>query len=146
MTDLQAAIGLPQLDRYDANVAARRANAEALTERLAHVEWLDLPRELPRRRHVWHQFTVLIRDDAPVSRNELIEHLARSGVGTGVYYPRLVHDYDCYRNDTRVTRDPTPRAAEAARRCLSLPIHPRVSEHDLDRIADALCNAERVAR
>jgi perosamine synthetase len=146
LTDLQAAMGLPQLDRYEGTVRIRRANARSLTELLADVPWLRLPAELPGRRHVWHQYTVLVEDDAPLDRHELVDHLARSGVGSGIYYPRLVHDYVCYRDDSRVIQDATPNAVEAARRCLSLPVHPGVRPADLDRIAEALHSAGTARR
>lgn len=134
MTDLQAAVALPQLDVYDANVAARRRNAEQLRAGLADVEGLVLPAELPGRHHVWHQFTVLVEDDAPISRDELIESLAADGVGSGIYYPRLLGDYPHLGNDPRVVVGETPVAARIARTCLSLPVHPSVSEDDVDHV------------
>ncbi|MEI5604090.1 DegT/DnrJ/EryC1/StrS family aminotransferase, partial [Streptomyces brasiliscabiei] len=60
LTDLQAALVIPQLDAYEDQVAARRRNAEGLRERLADIEGLVLPSELEGRGHVWHQFTVLL--------------------------------------------------------------------------------------
>ena len=95
---------------------------------------LRLPRQLPGREHVWHQYTVLVTDDAPVDRDELASRLAESRIGSGVYYPRLVFDYDCYRNHPRVKLDPTPVAASVVRRCLSLPVHQHLTNADLDQI------------
>src|SRR4051794_14337530 len=118
MTDLQAAVCVPQLALYKDRVEARRRNADMLNERLAGLEWLRTPRELPGRGHVWHQYTVLVSDDAPVTRDELSEHLTAAGVGNGVYYPRVVNDYDCYRADARVRYDHVPVATDTARRCL----------------------------
>lgn len=138
MTDLQAAVCLPQLDRYEANVAARRRNAAGLTERLSELPWLQTPRELPERGHVWHQYTVLVHEDAPVTRDRLAEHLTEHGVGCGVYYPKTVLDYDCYVNLPSVVRDDVPVARHVAAQCLSLPVHPRLTEADLDTIADAV--------
>jgi dTDP-4-amino-4,6-dideoxygalactose transaminase len=138
MTDLQAALALPQLAGYAGQVARRRANAARLAAALDGVPGLRLPRELPGREHVWHQFTVLVDDDAGVSRDELAAGLAGLGVGSGVYYPRLVHDYDCYRSDPRVIADPTPVAADVASRCLSIPVHAALTEAQVDQVAQAV--------
>ena len=138
MTDLQAALVQPQLDVYAENVAARARNAQLLREGLGDVGWLTLPSESPGRRHVWHQFTVLVGDDAPLTRDELASGLLDRGVGTGVYYPRLLGDYPHISDDPRVTVGITPNAQRAARTCLSLPVHPGVSESDVERIVEAV--------
>lgn len=141
LTDLQAAVCVPQLASYAANVAARQRNAAALCERLADVDWLTLPTVLPDRTHVWHQFTVLVADDGPVTRDGLLDHLAAQGVGSGVYYPRTVNDYDCYRSHPNVVHDDVPVAIDVARRCLSIPVHPKLSAADLDTIVAAVRSA-----
>jgi len=73
-----------------------------------------------------------------VDRDGFVAGMTERGVSTGTYYPRLVHDYDCYRNDPRVVPDPTPVAELAATRTVSLPVHPHLSQYDLDRIVDAV--------
>lgn len=136
LTDLQAALVLPQLDAYGDQVERRRRNAAGLCERLAGIDGLVLPSELEGRGHVWHQFTVLL--PAEVERRAFVDSLTASGVGSGSYYPRLVHDYDVYRNHPGVIVEPTPVAADVAQRCVSLPVHPGVDDSDLDIIADAV--------
>ena len=138
MTDLQAAVAIPQLERYDRNVAARQHNANRLTEGLRDVPGLVTPQELPGRRHVWHQYTVVLTDESPVRRDELADALTARGVGCGVYYPRLVFDYDCYRHHPRVITDDVPVAARIAATVLSLPVHPALSESQLDVVISAV--------
>jgi len=138
MTDLQAAVCVPQLAGYAANVAARQHNAATLNEALADVDGLTVPQQLPGRHHVWHQYTVLLDADAPISRDQLIDGLTAKGIGCGMYYPKTVFDYDCYRTDPRVGDDPVPVATSVAARCVSLPVHPYLSESDLVRIAGAV--------
>ncbi|MDN5856020.1 MAG: DegT/DnrJ/EryC1/StrS family aminotransferase, partial [Actinomycetia bacterium] len=133
LTDLAAAVGLPQLANYGEQVARRRANAARLSAALDGVPGVVLPRVLPGRGHVWHQYTVLIADDARVSRDELGVALAERGVGSGIYYPRLVFDYEVYRTHPLVGSADTPTAARVARQCLSLPVHALLSADDVDR-------------
>lgn len=138
LTDLQAALCVPQLQGYADLVARRRANAAALRQGLADVEGLTLPQELPGREHVWHQFTVLADEGARVTRDELATALTAAGIGNGIYYPRTVFDYDCYRDHPQVTIEPVPVATAVAQRCLSLPVHHLLTEADLDRIVSAV--------
>jgi dTDP-4-amino-4,6-dideoxygalactose transaminase len=138
LTDLQAAVGIPQMKRLAAIVAARRRNAAQLDAGLRGLPGLGLPHRAAGRTHVFHQYTVAVGPDAGVDRDELAARLADHGVGAGVYYPRLVHDYDCYRDRPDVVIDPTPRASQAAREVLSLPVHPTVGPGEVDRVATAV--------
>ncbi|HYQ74700.1 DegT/DnrJ/EryC1/StrS family aminotransferase [Cellulomonas sp.] len=138
LTDLQAALALPQLDRYDKTVATRKANAARLAEGLADVPGLVVPRELPGRSHVWHQFTVRVTQDAAVSRDELVAKLTEAGVGSGIYYPKLVFDYPTYLEHPRVRISDVPVAARVVTEVLSLPVHPKLSEGDLDTVVSTV--------
>lgn len=138
LTDLQAAVALPQLDHYAEQLAARRANAAALVERMADIEGLVLPQQLAGREHVWHQFTVLLPEDRAAERDAIVDRLRDLGVMAGVYYPRPVYDYECYRAHPQVVLPEAPMAEEAARRCLSLPVHRYLTESDIDTIAAAV--------
>ena len=138
LTDLQAAVGIPQMRRLAERTEARRRNAAALTERLAGVEGLVLPVEAPGRRHVWHQYTVRVTPDARCTRDELADALTARGVGCGIYYPRPAYDYDCYRDDPRVVVDHLPVVEQVAREVLSLPVHPLLTEGEVDAIAAAV--------
>lgn len=138
LTDLQAALAIPQLAGYDQRVKRRRDNAARLSAGLADVPGLRLPAELPGRSHVWHQYTVLVTPDAPVDRDRAVARLTELGIGCGVYYPRLVYDYDCYRDHPRVLTGSAPVAAAVAATCLSLPVHQHLSDADLDRIVGSV--------
>jgi dTDP-4-amino-4,6-dideoxygalactose transaminase len=138
LTDLQAAVGLPQMRHLGERTDARRRNAAGLAERLGSIEGIVLPEVLPGRDHVWHQYTLRVTESAPFTRDELIEGLGAAGVGCGIYYPRAAYDYDCYRAHPGVIASHCPNAEQAAREVLSLPVHPSLSESDLDRIAEAV--------
>ncbi len=138
LTDLQAALALPQLDRYAEVVGVRRANAAELSDGLAGVPGLRVPVALPGRSHVWHQYTVVVSDGAAVDRDELAARLTERGVGCGVYYPKLVYDYDCYRDHPRVVPADAPVASRTAAGALSLPVHQYLTEAELAGIVTAV--------
>ncbi|MEX1006992.1 MAG: DegT/DnrJ/EryC1/StrS family aminotransferase [Acidimicrobiia bacterium] len=140
LTDLQAAIGVPQLGRLASICEARRRNAERLSDGLAGIEGIVVPTVAPGRSHVFHQYTVRVTSDAACDRDALAAQLARLGIATGVYYPRVVHDYECYRDHPLVVADPTPVASRAATEVLSLPVHQGLDDGDLDRIVDGVRN------
>ncbi len=140
LTDIQAAIVLPQLRRLKTIVQARQANAKALSAGLAGITGLVLPVVPEGREHVWHQYTVRVTPDAAVDRDGLSARLTEAGIGNGFFYPRLMHDYDCYRGHPLVAADETPFARQVASEVISLPVHPGVSPSDIERIVDAVRN------
>jgi dTDP-4-amino-4,6-dideoxygalactose transaminase len=134
LTDLQAAVCVPQLGGYRQQVETRQRNAAALTDGLSSVPGLRTPAAIEGRSHVWHQYTVLVTDDARLTRDELATSLTLAGIGCGVYYPRPVYDYDCYRNNPQVVVPEAPVATFVGDHCLSLPVHAYLSDSELDRI------------
>jgi dTDP-4-amino-4,6-dideoxygalactose transaminase len=138
LTDIQAAIVLPQLRRLKTISEARQANARALTAGLTGIPGLLLPVLPEGREHVWHQYTVRVTADAAVDRDVLSARLTTAGIGNGFYYPRLMHDYACYRGHPLVADDETPFARRVASEVLSLPVHQGLSAGDLDRIVAAV--------
>jgi perosamine synthetase len=138
LTELQAALAIPQLAELAETTARRRRNADRLIAGLGDVAGLRVPVQLPGRGHVWHQFTALVTDDAPVDRDEFVRMLADRGVGSGVYYPRPVFDYDCYRAHPRVRVSPVPVTEDAARRVVSLPVHPGLGPDQIDTIIETV--------
>lgn len=137
MTDLHAALGIPQLERLEEVTKARAANAEALTAALrARIPSLRLPEAPSRRGHVWHQYTVLLPPGA--DREAVRADMATVGVQSAPYYPALVWDHPPYREHSRVSLDETPVATDVVRRCLSLPVHPRVGTAGRERVVAAL--------
>ena len=138
LTDLAAAVAVPQMRNLATTTARRQANAGRLGQELMGIEGLDLPSERPGRTHVWHQYTVRVTGDARRTRDELMQELHQLGVGSGVYYPRACYDYDCYREHPRVKWEPLPETDRAAAEVLSLPVHPLLSDSDLSRIGEAV--------
>lgn len=141
LTELQAALGIPQLQRLDRIMEARRGNAARMIDGIGDLEGLEVPTVPESRTHVFNQFTVLITDAAPLNRDDLARHLAEAGIASGLYYPKIVFDYDCYRTHPRVNTGEVPRAAQVVNQVLSLPIHPALTEGEIDRIIAAVREA-----
>lgn len=128
MNDIAAALGLAQLRRLDAMNARRREIAERYRANLSSVEWIKLPPpDAPGTQSAWHLYVIQCdrRDDV---RAYLQEH----GVITGVHY-RPIHTHACYRHSFSL-----PVAEAAADRIISLPMHPGLSDADLDKVCELL--------
>ncbi|TYL52511.1 DegT/DnrJ/EryC1/StrS family aminotransferase [Agromyces mariniharenae] len=134
LTDLQAAVGLPQLGAYDTVVETRQSNAEYLSAGLAEVPGIVVPRQQRDRRHVWHQYTIRVTPESGISRDEFVSKLGERGVGAGIYYPKLVFDYPTYRDRDDVIIDEYPVAERIVQEVVSLPVHTHLTRDDLDRI------------
>jgi CDP-4-dehydro-6-deoxyglucose reductase, E1 len=87
ITDMQAACGLAQLDKAPAFIAQRRANFSFLKERLKDCEKvLILPQATPNSDPSWFGFPITVRDNAPVSRLDLLTYLDQNKVGTRLLF------------------------------------------------------------
>ena len=131
MTDVAAAMGLPQLRRLDGHNAARRRNAHLLTEALQDLEWLQVPLEPAGTYHVYTQYTVRVRE-----REAFMAHLTEEGIGHKIFYPLLIPHTPAYRR--LGYGGAFPAAETLTREVLSLPVHPALSPDDLQRIIDAV--------
>lgn len=140
LTDLHAAVAIPQMEDIDAIIATRENNASFLIEGLAGLEGLNLPFGRPGDVHVWNQFTIRLTSEAPVQRDEVISYLTEQGIGSGIYYPNVVFDYACYRSHPLVSVSEVPKAANFVKNCLSIPVHPSLNKDDLEFIISTIRN------
>jgi perosamine synthetase len=136
MTELQAAIGVPSIRRLEEISTARAAIAHSYTSALVGQSRLTLPFEPDGYRHVWHQFTVLVANSD--EREAFEAHLGAANIASGRYYPKVVYDYDAYRNHSLVTIDPCAKSESVASRCVSIPVHDQLTTIEVERVRDAL--------
>lgn len=130
-TDLCAAIAIAQLLKVDTFNSIRQKNARLLSNKLQDIEGITLPNYDGGNSHVFHQYTLRIKDDI---RDQFIEGLRDAGVGAGVYYPKSLHTIPHVLSYGYSEGD-FPIAEQACREVVSLPIHPSVSEVDIETIS-----------
>ncbi|OLB81563.1 MAG: aminotransferase DegT [Actinobacteria bacterium 13_2_20CM_2_66_6] len=136
MTEIAAAIGRAQLAKLDRFNERRRRNASVLDEGLAGIDGVVTPRERQGYRHVYHQYTVRIARD----RDGLQRRLRELGIGSAVHYELPVHRQPLYIG-LGYGNVSMPEADRAAAQVLSLPVHPALSDADLDRIVESVRQA-----
>ena len=95
-TDLQAAIGCAQLDKIPEFVEKRQANFRILYEGWHDLGWLLLPQTIPGADVSWFGFLLTLREGAPVTRNQLAEHLERNRVQTRNLFAGNLTRHPCF--------------------------------------------------
>jgi dTDP-4-amino-4,6-dideoxygalactose transaminase len=127
MTDIHAAIGRVQLTKVDAWTAKRQENAAFLS---ANLRGVTPPPVAPGAVHVYHQYTIRVPQDRDGFAAALREQY---NIGSGMFYPVPNHKLAPFSVDVEL-----PETARAAAECLSLPVHPSLSQGDLERIVEAV--------
>ena len=127
MTDIHAAIGRVQLKKLAGWTKQRQDNAKFLDENLKGV---IVPPVADGAVHVYHQYTIRIVDQ---DRDAFAEEIGKRGIGSGVYYPIPNHRLPSY----GLTLD-LPVTEQVAKQCLSLPVHPSLSQGDLEKIVEVI--------
>ena len=100
LTDMQAAIGVAQLEKVDGFIAARRRNAARLAERLSAIPWLALSQETPGAASSWFGYPIRVLPGAPVDRNTLVQRLNDRKIGTRVVFAGNLVRQPAYANAT----------------------------------------------
>ncbi|MFO0730157.1 MAG: DegT/DnrJ/EryC1/StrS family aminotransferase [Nitrospiraceae bacterium] len=119
MTDLQAALGLHQIDRLDAQLARRQAIWATYDQALADLPFRLPAQEEPDRVHARHLYQLLVDDrQAPFDRDGLRDDLLRLNIGTGIHYIAL-HQHPYYRDTFHLSPDQFPNAQFISERTLS---------------------------
>ena len=125
MTDLCAAIGIVQFGRLDDFNQKREKNAQYYNE---HIRSVITPKVRAGHKHCWHQYTVRTLKN----RDEVVEQLTKAGIGTGVFYPVPAHQQQFIVEMFGETKLPVTELL--AKQVFSLPIHPGLSQKDLEKV------------
>lgn len=143
-TDVQAAIARAQLrhlERWQQRRAELAARYDAL---LAGITGLELPPRPPADRHAWHLYVVRVRPRPfGITRDEAARKLAEAGIGTSVHFIP-VHHMPYFRRVLGLTAcADLPAADRVFPGLLSLPLHPRLSDSDVETVCAALARMRR---
>jgi dTDP-4-amino-4,6-dideoxygalactose transaminase len=138
MTDLQAAIGLHQLARVEANWRRREAIWKRYDEAFFRAP-MTLPSAVsPDSRHGRHLYTVMIeKRHSGFDRDAFLDAMNAAGIGTGVHY-LSIPEHPYYRQRFGWRPEQWPNAMKLGRNTVSLPLSPALSDGDVDRVIDTV--------
>ena len=136
MPEIEAAIGSVQLSKLPRFLELRRKNAKILSELLEDIDGIQLPVAPSRCEHSWYVFTIRLLGANASKRNKVLEKIRSKRVDARIYYPKPVHLFPYYQK--RFGFSLLPKTETVARQVFSLPVHPGLSEKDLNQIASAV--------
>ncbi|MDR0676775.1 MAG: DegT/DnrJ/EryC1/StrS aminotransferase family protein [Elusimicrobiota bacterium] len=135
MTDIQAAIGIVQLERLNGFIEKRNDNAKFLIDKLENINFLTLPiydKNSRKKRHVFHQFTIRLNSK---ERDKFVSFMNENGVNVAAIYPVPVHKQTLYQ---KIKKYSLPIAEKIASQVVSLPVHTKLTQDDLQKIVDMI--------
>lgn len=138
MTDLQSALGIHQLRKLEGFHARRREVAERYSRVFGAVDALETPTEKDYASSAWHLYVLRIRPERlSIDRDAFIVELGERNIGTSVHYTPL-HMMSYYADKYGFAPADYPVAHDAFERMVSIPLHPRLSDDDVDDVIDAV--------
>jgi perosamine synthetase len=135
MTEMAGALGLEQLKQFPRLTEKRRHNAAYLNEGLSMVEGITVPFVAQSTDHSFHQYSILLDlDQFSCSRDEFVGALKTQGIEAVVHYPRALHQQPALHPHSV----PLPNCEWLTQRIMSLPVHPQLSNLDLEQVVVAV--------
>jgi len=132
MTDIQAAMGLVQLERLKNFTERRRENARFLTKNLERAKTIRLPIESIDVYHVYHRYTIVVNH---IERDRLKNSLLKMGIGCGILYDPPAHLHPLF---VERWRGKLPTTESLSKKILSIPVHPGLTAEDLEYIVNGV--------
>ena len=130
MPELLAAIASVQMDKLERFMRARNKNARYLTERVAGLRGVRFTQDSPDKTHCFYLYTLHLDK----GREPVLASLNERGIGAAVYFKIPVHRTPLY-EELGYSKVDLPRSDEASQHVISLPVHPALTETDLERVA-----------
>ncbi len=138
LSDVLAAIGIGQLERFDELQRLRRERVDRYDAGLAGCEAVRLPVTRPDVTHAWHLYPIALElERLTIDRARFIQELRAEGIGTSVHFIPI-HRHPHFRDSLRLEPGRFPVAERAYERAISLPLFPGMSERDVDDACEAV--------
>ena len=138
MPDINAAIGLAQLERAEKMRLERQRCAEYYANHLSKIDCIDIPKlKVSFSDHSWHLFLIVLNNKSNISRNDLMEALKTDGIATSVHYKPL-HQMTYYKDTYNLDVRDFPNTEKYFNGCLSLPIYPSLKNEELEHIVKSI--------
>lgn len=143
MTDIQAAIGIGQLTKLDGYQSRRKEIVAMYNRAFSGNDALEIPVARGHVDHAWHLYVLRLKLDAlSIDRGRFIDEMAALNIGCSVHFiPIHLHPY--YRDKYQLKPDDYPIANKNYQRLLSLPLHPRLGDDDVNDVIEAVLDVIR---
>ncbi len=144
ITDMQAAVGVAQMDKLDDFVTRRRVNFDRLTAGLAGLEHaIILPEPTPKSEPSWFGFPITLRSDAPISRNDLVRRLNAEKVDTRLLFGGNLIRQPYFKDLTYRTVGDLDQSDTVMAKTFWVGVYPGLGDAHLDYVVERLQSALR---
>ncbi len=138
MNDLQASLGVGQMERVDEFRIERARIAAIYTAAFENLQALKIPRDYERGNHAWHLYPIQVDPKATtIGRDEFIRALLDEGIGVSVHFIPI-HYHPFYREHLRLAPGTFPASERYFERAISLPIYPDMTDDDAQDVVAAV--------
>ena len=137
MNDVQAAIGIAQLDKVESLHKKRQQIASLYSEALIKLDGVKIPQAKKHVKHAWHLYPIRIERKAEITRDKVIDLLTKHGIGTSVHFIPL-HLHPAYQRRFNYRRGDFPIAERVFDEIVSLPLYPTMTISDVSRVIHSL--------
>jgi CDP-4-dehydro-6-deoxyglucose reductase, E1 len=138
LTDMQAAVGLAQLEKVDEFIAKRKENAALLTSALEPIDWLQLPGTIDGAECSWFGYPVRLLPQAPISREALVAALAERKIGTRLLFGGNLVRQPAYQDITYRAVGHLSVADTIMNDVFWLGTYPGLGDHQMHYVASAI--------
>ena len=137
MMDLQAAIGIPQIQKLEHFRDIRESYAKIYEKEFSNLDGVIFPKRIPNIKHAWHLFTLILNPKKlSITRDEFMDAMKKENIGTGVHFPSLIPGY--YNKTYGYKKEDFPNASFVSDNIVSIPLYPKMSVEDLRNVVDAV--------
>ena len=146
LTDIAAALGIPQLHKCDHFAAIRKRYATLYNEGFKEIPEILVPHLADDVEHAWHLYVIQLNLEClRIGRNEMIDLMKKQGIGTSVHFiPLHLHPY--YRDNYGYFPNDFPVASSVFERIISLPIYPKMTELDIQYVIEVVATLIKANR
>lgn len=137
MTNLQAAIGVAQVDKIEKNIEKKRYIAKRYTDGLTNIKGITLPVEMPWAKNVYWMYSILIEREFGIDRDELIEGLKEKGIETRTFFIPM-NLQPVFKKMGLFKNERCPVAEELSRKGLYLPSGINLSDEQIDYVVNSI--------
>lgn len=140
MMDIQAAIGLHQLNKVDRMSQRREEIWRKYTESFRNLP-IGLPADIePDTRHAYHLYSILLNNDKiRISRDEMLDKMTRRKIGVGVHY-LSIPEHPYYKRTFGWEVNDYPNAASFGQNSISIPLFPKLTDEQINYIIRSVCD------
>lgn len=141
VTELQASLGITQLDKLNSFLEARRRNAKYFTDKLKMYPCLQLPTEKPDAKHSWFMYPIIVRPEAPFTKNQLVEYLERNNIETRSIMVAMTSQPSLAHSSLRYKKIGTlPVTEHIKNNGFVIGCHPKITKSEREYVVEVITN------